>query len=251
MRARLSIAVHLEMRWTRTPGFWQEKVVSSSFVPNDAREAREVLVQIAGRRTQPVPAELVVDHVLALPGAWDWPVRRAALEAVLRRFASVRAQELSVVRAPARDHWGQYLLARGDGDVPRRYDLRLWSLAPLTGACGCADFVRAELGLCKHLIAVLAHLARKPRVFGRLVATPGAASTQLMWDPVVATAAPRDRLASLRLAAAASGGRGRRPLPPIAKLFRADAAGVMRLRSTAWRLRWTTRSPPCGAAASR
>ena len=204
--------------------------MSSSVVPNDAREAREVLIQIAGRRPQPVPAELVVDHVLALPGAWDWPVRRAALEAVLRRFVSVRAQELTVSDAPARGAWGRYRLARGDGGVALPYDVRLWSLAPFSGSCSCADFVRAELGLCKHLGAVLLHLARKPRAFGRLVATPGAGLPQIVWDPAVA-GSPADRLASLRLVVA-SDGRARRPSPRIAKLFRANGAGTMRLRST-------------------
>jgi superfamily II DNA or RNA helicase len=205
--------------------------MSSSVAPNDAREARDALIQIAGRRTQPVPVELVVDHVLALPGAWDWPVRRAALEAVLRRFASVRAQELAVVDAPTRGPWGRYRLARGDSDVAAPYDVRLWSLAPIGGSCGCADFVRAELGLCKHLGAVLAHLARKPRAFGRHVATPGAGLPQLVWDPAVAAGSPPERLASLRLVAAIDG-RPRRPPTRIAKLFRADDAGVMRLRST-------------------
>jgi hypothetical protein len=205
--------------------------MSSSVTPNDAREARDALIQIAGRRTQPVPAELAVDHVLALPGDWDWPVRRAALEAVLRRFASVRAQELTVGDAPTRGPWGRYRLARGDGDAALPYDLRLWSLAPLRGSCGCADFVRAELGLCKHLCAVLLHLARKPRVFGRLVATPGAGLPQPVWDPAVAAAAPLDRLASLRLVAPTNDARASRPTPRLAKLFRAGDDGVMRLRS--------------------
>ena len=77
----------------------------------NATEARESLLQIAGRRTQPVPSELVVEHVLGLPGAWDWPVRRAALEAILRRLASVRAQEISVVDAPRKGPWGRYVCA--------------------------------------------------------------------------------------------------------------------------------------------
>jgi hypothetical protein len=42
--------------------------------PNDS-EAHQVLMQMAGRRTLPVPGELIVRQVLALPGDWDWPVR--------------------------------------------------------------------------------------------------------------------------------------------------------------------------------
>jgi superfamily II DNA or RNA helicase len=150
---------------------------------------------------------------------------------MLRRFASVRAQELAVVDTPKQGPWGKYRLVRAD-DAALPYDIRLWSLAPLRGSCGCADFVRVELGLCKHLAAVLAHLARKPRVFGRLVVTPGAVLPQIVWDPAVAAAPSPDRLASLRLVAPADGGGGRRPPPRIARLFRADDFGIMRLRST-------------------
>jgi len=56
--------------------------------PVNGPEAYATLLQIAGRRTLHIPAEILVRCVLALPGEWDWPVRRAALEAVLRRVAS-------------------------------------------------------------------------------------------------------------------------------------------------------------------
>ena len=84
--------------------------------PNNAHEARESLLQIAGRRTHPIASELVVEHVLRLPGPWDWPVRRAALEAVLRRLASARAQEIAVLEAPRRGPWGRYRMVRADAD---------------------------------------------------------------------------------------------------------------------------------------
>ena len=106
--------------------------MSNPVTPQNAREAKEVLLQIAGRRTQPVPAELVVDHVLGLPGTWDWPVRRGALEAVLRRFASVHAEELAVVG---------FLLVTGHGAaigsrVPGSTHLR-----PMMFGCGrCRPF---------------------------------------------------------------------------------------------------------------
>jgi hypothetical protein len=41
-------------------------------------EAFEALKQIAGRRTLPIPTDLLVRHVLALPGPWNRPVRRHA-----------------------------------------------------------------------------------------------------------------------------------------------------------------------------
>jgi len=191
----------------------------------DVREAREVLLQLAGRRTQPIPAELVVEHVLGLPGPWDWPVRREALEAVIRRVASVRGQEIVVVDAPRRGLWGRYRLARAGEALP--YDVRLWSISPLGGACGCADFTRAALGICKHLAAILASLGRRPRQFQRLAATPPDSPPRLLWDPTAAGAAPTDLLASLRLSADATGDRGR-----IARLFRLAKGNARWLRET-------------------
>ena len=42
-------------------------------------EAFETLKQIAGRRTLPIPVEMLAHHTLALPGPWDWPVRRTGV----------------------------------------------------------------------------------------------------------------------------------------------------------------------------
>jgi hypothetical protein len=74
--------------------------MSTSAGTTSAGEARAVLLHIAGRRTLPIPADLIVDGVLASPGPWDWPVQLAALEAVLRRLASASSEELVVVAAP-------------------------------------------------------------------------------------------------------------------------------------------------------
>ncbi len=114
--------------------------------PNNAHEARESLLQIAGRRTQPIPSELVVEHVLGLPGPWDWPVRRAALEAVLRRLSSARTEGIEVVDAPLSGPWGRYRMVRADADQGLPYDVQLSSLSPLRGACDCADFTRGGAG---------------------------------------------------------------------------------------------------------
>ncbi len=191
--------------------------------PGDAREARESLIQIAGRRTQPIPAALVVDHVLALPGPWDWPVRREALEATLRRFASVRGQEIAVADVPRSRPGGRYRLARAGQALP--YDVRLWSLSPLRAACDCADFTRAALGICKHVAAILVSLARRPRQFQRLSATPPLPLPRLLWDATTAGRGPTDLLAGLQLSAHASGDR-------TAKLFQETSGGGWRLRDT-------------------
>src|SRR5882724_11352740 len=114
--------------------------------PNES-EARDALLQLAGRRTLPIPAEVLVRHALALPGEWDWPVRRAAFEAILRRLASARSPGIIVARKPPRGPWGRYVLASADA-LP--YDVRLFSVSPMRGACDCPDFLRSALGLCKH-----------------------------------------------------------------------------------------------------
>src|SRR5579864_8855617 len=90
--------------------------------PQDDTEAHAALVELAARRTLHIPADLLARHVLALPGAWDWPVRRAAMEAIVRRIASVRVQEISVPRAPQRGPWGRYLLGRADAAGALPYD---------------------------------------------------------------------------------------------------------------------------------
>jgi superfamily II DNA or RNA helicase len=219
--------------WTGTLVFWQEERMSDEAAPERGSEARATLLQIAGRRTLPIPPEMIVDHVLALPGGWDWPVRRAALEAVLRRLASARAQEIVVLDGPRRGSWGRRRLGRPGADGVLPYDVRLWSLAPLAGSCDCADFSRGALGLCKHLGAALAHLAGRPHLFRRLLAGPPAAPRGIVWDAAVDTSAAGDPLGALRFAASSAGGNSRaRTSPPVSNLFRSDDGGVLRLRTT-------------------
>ena len=200
--------------------------------PGNAPEARQSLLQIAGRRTLPIPPELVVGHVIGLAGPWDWPVRRAALEAILRRLASVRAQEIRSSTRLWRGPWGRYRLARADVDEALAYDVRLWSLSPLRGACDCADFTRGELGICKHVAAIVTHLARRPRLFARCAATPPASLPRLVWDPTVSKAGPTDVLTALQLSTPGAGGRGHAGWARIAKIFRTVEGGVRRLRAT-------------------
>ena len=211
-------------------------------------EAHDTLVQIAGRRTLPVPAEILVRHTLALPGTWDWPVRRAAFEAILRRFESVRGQELSVLEGPGRGPWGRYRLGRGRAGAALPYDVRLTSVAPVRGACDCADFLRGALGLCKHLLAVLVHLARKRPVFQRILETPPAVTPAhvIVWDAAASTPGTIDPLDGLGLSPPTSGRRETRragkaggslgapsSVPSaLARLFRADGPGSWRLKAT-------------------
>ena len=48
-------------------------------------EAYQTLLARARRRTGGLPAERIVRHVLSVTQGGDWPIKRDALEAVLRR----------------------------------------------------------------------------------------------------------------------------------------------------------------------
>lgn len=196
-------------------------LATGSSPPDD--EAFEALNQLAGRRTLPIPAELLVRHVLALPGPWDWPVRRAALDALLRRLASARAQEIVVVEGPRRGPYGRYVLHTAEANRPLPYDVRLFSLdpvEPILARCDCADFLRSSLGLCKHVLAVVDRLARKPREWQAALAAPPAALPQLSWDATRVPAGPFDPLSVLVAASPADG---------ISRLFRAGQSGSLQL----------------------
>jgi hypothetical protein len=93
-----------------------------------------------------------------------------------------------VIDGPTKNPWGRYRLGRAEAEGTLAYDVRLFSVVPVRGSCDCADFLRASLGLCKHLAAVLIHLARKERVFRRLVETvPQFASPFILeWDAAFA-----------------------------------------------------------------
>jgi hypothetical protein len=66
-------------------------------------ETYQVLLARAHRRTGGVPADRIVRHVLSVTHGGDWPVQRDALDAVLRRCASTRTDEIQsglVIEAP-------------------------------------------------------------------------------------------------------------------------------------------------------
>ena len=168
-------------------------------------------------------------------GGWDWPVRRAALEAILRRVASIRAQEIAVVEGPRGGPWGRYVLGRADAEGALPYDVRLASLAPVRGSCDCADFLRGALGLCKHVLAVLEHLAKAPRAFGRIMTTPTSSSRggAIVWDPTAAPPTSIDPLDALGLTPPAANRRGTATVPSaIARSFHPAKTGTWRLKTT-------------------
>lgn len=174
--------------------------------PSSDREAFDALTQLAGRRTLPIPSEVLVTHVLALPGPWNWPVRRAAFEAVLRRLSSARTQELSLLERPARSPLGRYRLTSPQAEAPLAYDVRLHSLRPIRACCDCPDFLRGSLGLCKHVLAVLDDLARKPSAWKAALELPGGSPPVLRWEATQIPAGPFDPLSALVASTAAPAG---------------------------------------------
>jgi len=203
--------------------------------PEATSEALDMLVQIAGRRTLPLPVEVLARHALDLPGDWDWPVRRAALEALLRRLASARSQRITVAREPRRGPWGRYILGRADVDETLPYDVRLSSTKPARGACDCPDFLRGSLGLCKHILAVLDHLAKRRTVFTRLcgVGTKPGSRYVLAWEAAASVPGLVDPLTALSLDPGYDGRRATRALSAtLAPAFRPSRTGARRLVST-------------------
>lgn len=138
--------------------------------PSDLEETLAVLAELARRKCGNLPPEILVEQVLRVTDGTDWPTRRAAMEALLRRWGFAERDELTVAASPphGRVH-GTYRLTgrRSQKDslqrrAARPYATELVCLAPPRGSCDCADFLRGSLGLCKHLLVVIDHVPRSP-----------------------------------------------------------------------------------------
>jgi superfamily II DNA or RNA helicase len=169
----------------------------------NAAEARHVLLAAAKGRFGKLPAERIVEHVLQVTDGADWPVQKAALEALKRRFSFAQRDAVSIAARPAgRELLGTYRVARKRSrrDEHAGYDVALLQLEPLRVSCNCADFARSSLGLCKHALVVLAAVWREgsPRRGDRAtLARPRRAV--LTWSPIHPLTGAADRLARLEL----------------------------------------------------
>ena len=192
----------------------------------EVREAREVLTDLLRNRLGKIPSELIAEHVLRIDESGEWPLRRAALEAVARRFAYAKRDELRVLARPqGREVVGEY--RTGSGRSKRPYHTRLLGLSPLEASCDCRDFPRASLGLCKHVLVVLDDLARKPRSWAKLAqSSPVQRTPRLDWSPLRPLRGGGDWLERVRLHPPADG-RGRRSASWLAirRKFTRGAAG--------------------------
>lgn len=133
--------------------------IAPSTPPAERREAYQELLSLAHRKTGLIPAPLLARHVLSVTSEADWPVQRAAMEALLRRCKFAKQDALKIASRPAgKTEYGRYRTKRA-GSSGRPYTTLLAGIEPLRASCDCADFVRNSLGLCKHVLTVLEDLA--------------------------------------------------------------------------------------------
>jgi superfamily II DNA or RNA helicase len=179
----------------------------------ELEETRKVLLGAAQRRFGAILPERIVDHVLEVTRDADLAIRRAALDALIRRYAFAERDELRVNKRPAGravlGSYGTKSLLANTRDKARPYVTTLLAVQTLRTSCSCADFVRSSLGLCKHGLVVLEHVEAsgalgRPQRLGR--ASSGKAT--LHWNAEHPLRGAADRLARLRYVHA---GRGQAP----------------------------------------
>lgn len=96
-------------------------------------EAYQTLLARAQRRTGRVPPELIARHILSVTRGADWPVQRDALEALLRRFAFGRADQLQIVARPPKGRRLGLYATRRPGSPARPYRTLLRRIEPSGG----------------------------------------------------------------------------------------------------------------------
>jgi len=151
-------------------------------------DTRVALLEMARGKTGSIPADLLVDQVIAVTVGGDWPVRREAMLAVLRRAAFGRRDDLVVRQRPnAGRPFGIYRTGRRRS-LERPYDTFLAGVRPLGASCNCPDYLRNSLGLCKHVLTVLNDLHKRPRVLRQALQASSDANVldvpAMLWDPI-------------------------------------------------------------------
>lgn len=178
-------------------------------------ETTAFLTERAQKKFGKIPAQILVDQVLAVTQGADFPVRRAALEALERRMENAEREGLHVVDGPDGSPWGQYQIAKMAEKIPGRrrreqrpYLTELYGLNPLSASCSCPDFLKGSLGLCKHILAVLEHWHSSPKRVAQLSrsnVTSRVAEARLVWNPIWPLVGPVDRLLGLEMQGSANG----------------------------------------------
>jgi len=196
--------------------------------PIDDLEAFQELRTRASGKLGGLPADIAARHVLSVTAGADWPVQRAALDAIVRRFSFARRDALEVATRP-RGSVGLGLYGtRRHRDGRRPYETLLAAVNPLLGSCSCKDFRKGGLGLCKHLLVVLEDLLKKPTKWQRAIAAglgPATRSPRLVWDPVRPLTGPGDWLDRVAWTpGSVSNGNGGRVPEVVGRWFAGEAA---------------------------
>ncbi len=177
-------------------------------------ETEEQLLMDAQRRFGAIPAAVVVSQVLAIHPDGDFAVQSAALQALIRRMAFAKRDDLCVASRPAqRTVLGVYTTRRkGQRSGARPYTTLLECVSPPRGSCDCPDYTKSSLGLCKHLLVVLESIYASARRLARAEREILPRSARMIWDPTLPLQGPIDRLAGIAW-------EGQRPAAKLARCF--------------------------------
>jgi hypothetical protein len=185
-------------------------------------ESLRVLTGLARGRFGSVAPERIARHVIAITPEGEWPLRRAALDALARRYRSSERDELKLAERPKTGIFGSYRTKSalsGRKGALRPYVTCLSSVEPLATSCSCADFVRSSLGLCKHGLTILDVLEERGAL-ARPCEPQRVRKSMLAWDFQHPLRGSADRLERLHYqhvgrAAPPTGFGDGRPLPRV------------------------------------
>lgn len=182
---------------------------TSSFDFQDAtlEETREYLANMFHRHGSKSLQAFLVEHVLQITEHTDWPTRRAAAEAIIRRLSFVKRDSLKILTSPSQKKLlpGEYKIGVAKNRV-RPYRTIIQSCSPYRGSCDCPDFLKNSLGLCKHLLTILRdnilfESTPTPKDF------PNLPEGHLWWDPVRPYKGKGDVLGQIRMSPLSSSNR--------------------------------------------
>ena len=177
--------------------------------PSTLDETFLALRDLAHRRFGKIPPELIAAQIIAATRDADWPVRGAAVEALVRRYRLGQRDGLMVAKRPT-SPFGEYRTARRTEEGSKRpsrqgrpYSTVLTRVVPLEASCDCADFISSSLGVCKHVLVILDELFAKRKLenLASLASAVSLAGNALTWAPDLALRGPLDRLTGLQLRA--------------------------------------------------
>ncbi len=177
-----------------------EEVVSLS--DDSEFEWRREALSNFGKRCAPLSTDNLIDLIERVTQEMDWPVRRAAVAEIQKRFNASKRDKLRVQSKPNGTLLGSYRVGISKKGL-RPYDIQLYSIAPIDGTCSCPDFLVSSLGICKHLFAVLVSIYGRSSAVKRALLEQSKRSTrvrrdQLRWDACIPATGPSDPLARIK-----------------------------------------------------